>query len=62
MINIQSGGTVIAAWEVDNLPDEWVDVYLGIATDLPDMQQARQKVQAHMEKHRQSHPTYRKKR
>ncbi len=34
-INRLSGGAVIAAWEVDQLPDDVLDVFAGLANDLP---------------------------
>lgn len=33
-INIQHGGAVIGAWEIEQLPDEWLDAFQGLA-DLP---------------------------
>ena len=42
IINKVHGGPVISAMEVDQLDDEWIDLFLGIAVDLP-KRQARRK-------------------
>jgi len=60
VINTQAGGPVIAPWEVEQLPEEWLELALKMATDLPEMQKARQKAQKYFEKYRKEHPSYRK--
>lgn len=42
------------------MPEEWLDVFVSMVTELPEMKQARDKVQAHVEAFRRKHPTYRK--
>ena len=60
IINAQSGGTVIAPWEIDQLPEEWLDLLLGIGTDLQQMKEAQDRVDAWFKKTRREHPTYSK--
>lgn len=59
-INQQCGGALIAPWEVGALPDEWINLFEGLALDLPEMRKAEQAVRQRFEKFRQDHPTYRK--
>ena len=59
-INMISNGAVIAPWEIDHLPEEWIEIILGMSTDLPEMKKARDNVQKYFEKHRKDHPNYRK--
>lgn len=42
IVNRVHGAAVVSAWDVGQLPDEWVDVFIGIAIDLP-RKQARRK-------------------
>ncbi len=60
VINQQSGGAVIAPWEVQDVPDEWLDVFKGLEQDLPEMQKVEQKKQSMFEAMRKNHPSYRK--
>ena len=59
MINMYSGGTVIAPWEVDQLDDEWIDVFFGIA-DLPELRNHYQAFEKRLAERRRQHPNYRK--
>jgi hypothetical protein len=36
-INRVVGGAAVMPWEVDELPDEWMDAFTGIADDLPEV-------------------------
>jgi hypothetical protein len=36
-INQVVGGAAVMPWEVDELPDEWMDAFAGIADDLPEV-------------------------
>ena len=54
-----SGGTVIAPWEVDQLNEEWVDVFEGLA-ELPALQKNYQAFENRLAEIRAKHPTYRK--
>lgn len=51
---------VIAAWEVDQLPDDWLDAMIALTTDFSGMQKGLAKVDAELSAWRASHPTYRK--
>ena len=59
LINLYSGGAVIAPWEVDQLDDEWLDVFLGLI-DLPDRSKNYQAFDNRLVERRREHPTYRK--
>jgi hypothetical protein len=37
-------GAVIAPWEIDDLPDEWLDALLALTDDLPELQSGLQQV------------------
>ena len=51
---------MISAWEVDELPDEFVDACQSIIEDLPSMKRGNAKIEEHMAKVRSEHPQYRK--
>ena len=34
-INQVVGGAAVMPWEVDELPDEWLDVFVGMVDELP---------------------------
>lgn len=59
-INAVHGAPVIAAWQVDDLPDDWLDTMIAIATDMPRLNAGLAKLEAHKQAWRNSHPTYRK--
>ena len=59
-VNQAHGGTVIGAWDVGNLPDEFIDACDAIVNDLPSMKKGTAKIDAHMAKVRAEHPQYRK--
>jgi hypothetical protein len=59
-INQASGGAFVAPWEVDQLPDEWIDAASALVDDLPGMMQSRQQVKAVVDKWRNSSTAYRK--
>jgi hypothetical protein len=59
LINRFSGGTVIAPWEVEQLDDEWIDVFTGLA-DLPRLRKDYQAFEKLLAKRRMQHPNYRK--
>ncbi len=58
-INLQCGGAVIAPWEVDQLDDEWIDVFLGL-TRLPDLRANYQAFDRRLAEIRSRHPTFKK--
>ena len=59
LINLYSGGTVIAPWEVDQLDEEWIDVFFGIA-GLPELRSHYQAFENRLAERRRQHPNYRK--
>lgn len=59
LINQQSGGTVIAPWEVGQLDEEWLAVFLGLR-DLPALREQYQAFEKRLAEIRRKHPTYRK--
>ena len=59
LINMQSGGTVIAPWDVEQLDEEWIEVFMGLS-DLPALTADYQKFETRLSEIRSKHPTYRK--
>ena len=59
-INAAHGAPVIAAWEIDQLPDDWLDTIIAIATEMPRFREGLAKVEAYKQAWRNSHETYRK--
>ena len=51
---------MISAWEVDDLPDEFVDACDALVNDLPNMKRGTAKIEEYMAKVRAEHPQYRK--
>lgn len=49
---------VIAPWEIDELPMDWLDTFDGLTEDLPEMRKGAAQVEAIKEKWRKSHPQY----
>jgi hypothetical protein len=45
-INTVMGGALVMPWEVDGLPQEWLDVFDALASGLPDMKEGQAKVDA----------------
>ena len=59
-VNAAHGAPVIAAWEVDELPDDWIDTMTALATKMPGLQAGLAKLEANKQAWRNRHPTYRK--
>lgn len=59
LINFQSGGTVIAPWDVPQLDEEWLNVFLGLL-DLPRRRENYQAFERRLIQRRQENPNYRK--
>jgi len=58
LINRAHGGPVISAWQVDELDDTWVNVFVGMYEELP---KARARQRLIKQKHKEfeaSHPNY----
>jgi hypothetical protein len=58
-INLLSAGAVITPWEVDQLDDEWIDVFKGLL-ELPRLRANYQAFDKRLAEIRHKHPTYRK--
>ena len=59
-VNLAHGGTVVSAWDVDDLPDEFIDACEALVNDLPNIKKGTAKVDAYMAKRRAEHLQYRK--
>jgi hypothetical protein len=47
-INEAAGGTIVAPWEVNELPPEWIEAALALTGRLPELQKGLQKVEEHI--------------
>lgn len=54
-VNEAAGGAVIAPWEVEELPEEWIDAARGLAVELPELRKGAAKVEDWKEKWRKEH-------
>jgi len=59
-VNLAHGGTVVSAWEIDELPEEFVDACDALINDLPNMKKGVAKIDTYMAQARAKHPQYRK--
>lgn len=59
-INEQSGGAVIAPWDVMSLSDDELDVFRALSMDLPKRRLAEKKKEQVFDDVRKRHPNYRK--
>lgn len=53
--NLACGGAVVAPWEVDQLPEEWLDAAEALISDVPSMQVGSRKVEDYLAKWRAEH-------
>lgn len=60
IINRLHGGPAIGAWEIDQLPDDWIDAMVLTGTKLQALQRGLQKLETYKQAWRANHPTYRK--
>ena len=58
IINQSLGGIVIAPWEVDDLPQDWVDFFLGINNDFPAIQARQARIAQGFRAFEENHPQY----
>lgn len=58
IINKVHGGPVISAMEIESLDETWVDVFLGIAIELPAKTARQQAIKNKFAEFERSHPTY----
>lgn len=54
-VNRACGGAIVKPWEVDSLPDEWIDAAEVLVQDLPGMQAGTRQVENYLEKWRKRH-------
>jgi len=57
-INTAVGYPLVAPWEVEDLPGEWLDAFMALTDRLPAMRAGKQKVADKLAEWRGSHPTY----
>lgn len=55
LVNLQSGGAVIAPWQIDELDDVTLDVFRGLAYELPTYQRSAQETESRFEQFRKQH-------
>jgi hypothetical protein len=58
LINFASGGAVIRPWEVDQLPQEWLDTFMMMLIDMPKVKTAAQEIKTIVDDIKRNHPTY----
>lgn len=58
-INMAHAGAVVSAWDIGELDDSTIDVFVGMVQDLPGMQQAEKNAQTRRAAWLAQHPTYR---
>jgi hypothetical protein len=46
------GGPFVGPWDINELPDEWLDVFRAVAVDLPGMREGKARVNERLEKWR----------
>jgi hypothetical protein len=54
-INKAMGGAMIAPWELDELPEDWLDALMGMGTDLSNYRSGKAKVEEIFAKWRNKH-------
>lgn len=57
-INQTVGGLLVAPWELDELPDEWLDAFMGMGSDLASFREGKAKVEDIFSKWRNAHKDY----
>ena len=57
-VNLAHGGTVVSAWDIDDLPDGFIDACDALINDLPNMKKGVAKIDSYMAKVRAEHPQY----
>lgn len=58
MINRLHEAPVVAAWDVEQLDAVWMDVFMGMAYELPAKRKRIETEQERFRKFEQAHPTY----
>ncbi len=57
LINQHHNGTVISVWQIDDLPQDWVDFFTGIQS-MPSVIERQRKIAAGFKKFEDEHPQY----
>lgn len=57
-INRLSGGNIVAPWEVEQLPEEWLIAYSKLAEQLPTLREKVQRIEATRQAILSKHPTF----
>lgn len=57
-VNTALGGAFVSPWEVEELPDSWLEAVQGLTDRLPGMQKGRKIVEKKLEEMRKRHPQY----
>lgn len=58
MINENHAGAVVSVWDVDDLPQAWVDFFIGVNEDLPQAIARQKKVDQQFAQFEAAHPQY----
>ena len=58
-INTQAGGPLIGAWQVDQLPQDWINALLAVSKGLPKMKEGMRIIEKVKAEIISKHPTYR---
>lgn len=61
VINTELGGAFVGPWDIGDLPDEWIDAIVGMATVVPRMAESKGKVEAALEAIRKKNKWYSRK-
>ena len=58
MINQSHGGLVCSVWDIDELPQDWVDFFIAINSDLPQARVRQEKIDRVFNEFEASHLQY----
>jgi len=62
MVNTALGGPFVAPWDVDQLPNDFIDLVRALLYDLPGFVEHRKKVDKDFAEWRAKHPSYKPRR
>ena len=54
-VNAAAGGAVVAPWEIEQLPEDWLDAATGLTVELADYRKGQGEVDDILEKWRSDH-------
>lgn len=57
-INTALGGAILSPWDVEELPDGWLDAVKALTDQLPEIRRGRRQVEKKLEEIRKRHPNY----